>query len=110
MEEKKKIIIKLEESKVDEAHYIMAAVFATRVNENEMNLHEAADEVKSMYFAARRVLEMVVDKGTECGVPDELVVNDIATLMVGLKRVSKELGCEISDKNAKEIYKKSWAA
>lgn len=98
------IVLKIDQEKADEAHYIFAGVFATMMHDCGMSEKTVAKEIERMYFAARKVLEAVHEKGTgSCDAEKGQMMNNIGTLMIALSWIADELGAPIIDTN-KKIY------
>lgn len=104
MKDIEEIVVKTDQEKADEAYYIFAGIYATMMHDCGMSEKTVAKEIERMYFAARKVLEVVHEKGTgSCDAEKGKMMNDIGTLMIAFSWIADELGAPIIDTN-KKIY------
>lgn len=108
----KTVILKVNESDVDEAHFIIAGICAVMMETCEMTEKQVASKLRNQYFATKKVLEMVVEKGAAC-VCDKgknEVANDIVSIMMGINLTAEELGYHIDDERVQAVHQKKWSA
>lgn len=106
----KTVILKVNESDADEAHFIIAGICAVMMDSVGLSEKQVASKLRNQYFATKKVLEIVVEKGVSCGKRKNEVANDIASVLLGIKRSAEELGYQIDDERVQEIHQKEWDA